>query len=182
MRWDRLFEDLDAQVESDVIRQREAEVADRTRHERAQIDIQSRLLASVGTSPVTVRFVSRSLTGVVRDVGPDWMLLETAGRRSALVATAAVASIVGAARGVVEPSVVARRFGLGSALRAVSRDRSAVELVAAGVPLVGTIDVVGSDHLEMAEHAPDMPRRARNVTAVHVVPFRAIEWVRRVRP
>ncbi len=182
MRWDRLFEDLDGQIESDVLREREAEVADRTRRERAQIDIQSRLLASVGAPPVTVRLANRTLTGVVRDVGPDWVLLETEGQRALLVVTAAVGSLVGVVRGAVQPSAVARRFGLGAALRAISRDRSVVELVAAATALVGTIDVVGSDHLEIAEHAPDLPRRARNVQAVHVVPFAAVETVRQVRP
>jgi hypothetical protein len=49
------------------------------------------------------------------------------------------------------------------------------------IRLVGTIDVVGSDHLELAEHASDVPRRAENVTAVHVVPFWALESVHPVR-
>lgn len=182
MRWERLFEDLDAQVESDAIRVREAEVADRTRHERAQIDVQSRLLASVGAGPIAIRLPGRSLHGVVQDVGPDWVLLEDESGASSLVATAAIRVVTGAAPGAVVPSAVARRFGLGSALRGISRNRSVVELVAEGVRLIGTIDVVGSDHLEMAEHAPDVPRRARNVSAMHVVPFWAFESAHRVRP
>jgi hypothetical protein len=181
MRWERLFEDLEAQVESEAIRVREAEVADRTRHERARIDLQSRLLAAVGGRPVTFRLPSAALDGVVQDVGPDWVLLETGSRRSSLVATPAIQMVTGLAAGAVVPSVVARRFGLGSALRGISRDRSAVELVTQGIRLVGTIDVVGSDHLEFAEHASDVPRRAANVTAVHVVPFWALESVHPVR-
>lgn len=182
MRWDRLFADLDAQLESEAIREREAEVADRTRHERAQIDMQAKLLASVGADPVTVRLAGRTVAGVVRDVGPDWLLLENDSGGSSLVATAAVRVITGVSPGAVLPSVVGRRFGLGLALRGISRDRSVVELVAEGLRLVGTIDVVGSDHVQLAEHAPDVPRRARDVTAVHVVPFWAFESVHLVRP
>lgn len=181
MRWEKLFEDLAAQAESQELRAREAEVADRTRYERGQIDVQARLLASVGAAPLTVRLASRSLAGTVRDVGPDWLLLESGSRASSLVATAAVRAVSGIAPGAVLPSVVARRFGLGSALRGISRDRSVVELVAQGLRLTGTIDVVGSDHVEVAEHAPDVPRRPGNVTARHLVPFWAFESVRHLR-
>lgn len=176
MRWERLFDDLDAQLASEALRERSAEVADRTRYERAQVDVQARLLGSVGGPPVTLRLAARSLVGTVREVGPDWVLLHTADV-SCLIPTAAVCTISGLAPGVVLPSAVARRFGLGSALRGISRDRSVVDLAAGGMRLTGTIDVVGADHVELAEHPPDLPRRARNVRAVHVVPFWAIESV-----
>ncbi len=182
MRWDKLFADLDAQAESEALREREAEVADRTRYERAQIDVQARLLACQAGPPVTVRFAGRSLTGVVRDVGADWVLLETGAQASVLVAMPAVRVIDGVAQGAVLPSAVAKRFGLGLALRGISRDRAVVEVVTDGMRLTGTIDVVGADHLEMAEHPPDLPRRARHVTAVRIVPFWALESVHHVRP
>lgn len=182
MRWDRLFEDLDAQLASEESRDRAAEVADRTRYERAQVDVQARLLRSVGTSPVTVRLAHRSLTGTVRDVGPDWVLLELVGDAPCLVPTAAVRTISGVAPGVVVPGTVARRFGLGSALRGISRDRSVVAVEAGGASVIGTIDVVGADHVELAEHPPDLPRRPRNVKAVYIVPFWAIESVQPLRP
>ena len=91
-------------------------------------------------------------------------------------------SVTGLAPGAVTPTALARRFGLGAALRAVSRDRATVALtdVDARV-IVGTIDVVGADHLEIAEHASDEVRRASNVVARHLVPFAAIESVRRLR-
>ncbi|EWT05515.1 hypothetical protein N864_03200 [Intrasporangium chromatireducens Q5-1] len=181
MRWDQLFEDLDAQLQAEGLRERDAEVADRTRHERAQIDVQARLLASVGAAPVAVHLPSGSLRGVIRDVGPDWVLVEGGPGASSLVVTAAIRAVTGMAPGAVVPSIVARRFGLGAALRGISRDRSVVELIAGRLRLVGTLDVVGSDHVEMAEHAPDVPRRARNVVALHVVPFSALEVVQRLR-
>lgn len=182
MRWDRLFDDLEAGFESDAARERAAEVADRTRRERAQIDLQSRLLASVGAGPVVARLPGRSLQGAVLDVGPDWLLLTSGVERSVLVVTSAVVSLSGLADGAAAPSVVAKRFGLGAALRAISRDRAPVEVAARGLRFVGTIDVVAADHLELAEHAPDVARRDRDVIALHVVPFAALESVHRVRP
>ena len=71
------------------------------------------------------------------------------------------------------PARTARRFGLGYALRALSRDRAtvAVSLVGGGPPLLGTIDAVGADHLDLAEHDEGVPRRRENVRAVATVPF-----------
>ena len=48
MRWERLFEELDARFDAEASLERDAEIADRTRRERAQIPLYSRLLANVG--------------------------------------------------------------------------------------------------------------------------------------
>ena len=63
----------------------------------------------------------------------------------------------------------------------MSRDRAVVEVADVdGRPATGTIDVVGADHLELAEHAPDEPRRAANVTGRLLVPFWSLGSVRRI--
>ena len=41
------------------------------------------------------------------------------------------------------------------------------------------IDAVGADHLDLAEHAPDEPRRPRHVLQTHVVPIGAVGSIRR---
>ena len=184
MRWDRLFDDLEGQVAGEELRSRAAEVADRVRRERAQLDLHTRLLAHVAGGAVGLRLSGREptmLSGRLVDVGPDWMLLEPATDREVLVALSAVRGVVGLGRGARTPSVVARRFGLGAALRALGRHRTAVELTDIdGHVVVGTIDAVGADHVELAEHAPDAPRRQANVTAQVVVPFPALGTVRRL--
>lgn len=180
MRWKRLFDDLEAQLTRDESRAQEAEIADRTRRERAAVDLHSRLLANLGAH-VTVRVPGRVLMGVLLDVGPDWLLLETRPDRPDLVALCAVRSVSGLGARAQAPSVVAKRFALGAALREVSRDRATVEVVDLdGRLTTGTIDVVGADHLELAEHASDAPRRAENVLGVHLVPFTALVTVRRL--
>ena len=65
MRWERLFDDLEAQLELDERREQEAEVADRTRRERAQVDLQARLLANVGVT------VSLRLPAPPGSTGPE---------------------------------------------------------------------------------------------------------------
>jgi hypothetical protein len=182
MRWDRLFDDLEAQLASDDAHDREAEIADRTRRERALLDLHARLLANIG-QVVGGQVAGQALTGRVTDVGPDWVLVQTSPGRPLLLRLGAVRSFSGLRRGAQTPSVVARRFTIGLALGAISRDRAPVEVRDIdGRPLVGTVDVVGADHLEIAEHAADEPRRAANVTAVSLVPFASLAWVRRVHP
>ena len=179
MRWDRLFEDLEARLALEHTRELDGEVADRTRHERAQLDLTTRLLANIGNAGVGFRLPSGRLWGRLVDVGPDWALLER-GERSTIVALSAVRGLTGLAPGARVPTLVARRFGLGVALRAVSRDRATVEVVDLdGSAHTGTIDIVGADHLELAEHPADATRRADQVLGRLVVPFSALGSVRR---
>ena len=180
MRWNLLFDDLEAQLDREERREREGEVADRTRRERAQLDLHSRLLANVDNPRVVLRLPSHPLSGRLVDVGPDWLLLE-ADRRSVIVALSALRAVGGLVPGARVPSVLARRFGLGAALRAVSGDRATVEVLDLdGGVATGTIDVVGADHVEVALHASDAFRRQANVVGRLVVPFWALATVRRL--
>ncbi|HET8987811.1 MAG TPA: hypothetical protein VFN43_04795 [Humibacillus sp.] len=182
MRWERLFDDLEAQLASDDAHDREAEIADRTRRERALIGLHAKLLANVG-SHLGWWIGGQALTARVVDVGPDWVLTEPAPARPVLLRLESVRSVSGLRHGAQAPSVVARRFTLGLALGAISRDRAPVGIRDIdGRMLVGTIDVVGADHVEVAEHPADEPRRPANVTAVSLVPFASLAWVRWVRP
>jgi hypothetical protein len=179
-RWDRLFEDLEAQVQADASRELRAEVADRTRRERALVGMPARLLGNAGRH-VVVRTPAGEHAGPIREVGADWLLLQPTAERLVLIPTSAVRSVTGLRAGSHEPSLVARSLGLGAALRAISRDRAAVELTDLdGHVLTGTLDAVGADHLELAEHPFDELRRPGNVRAVHLVPFDAVAAV--VRP
>jgi hypothetical protein len=186
MRWDRLFDDLEAQLGLENSRELAAEVADRTRRERALLNVHTRLLAQlepagVDVAPVGLVLPRREVTGRLVDVGPDWALVEPPARHPVIVALAAVRAVTGLRPGARTPSVVAKRFGLGAALRAVARDRAVIELMDVdGRAVTGTIDVVGADHLELAEHPPDEVRRAANVTGVLLDPFWSLGSVRRL--
>ena len=79
-------------------------------------------------------------------------------------------------RGDTTAAATTRRFGLGYALRALSRDRAtvAVHLLGHEAAIVGTIDGVGADHLDLAEHPEGTARRRENVTAVTTVATSAL--------
>ena len=75
------------------------------------------------------------------------------------------------------------RLDLRRALRGLARDRSAVQVVLDdGVVLAGTLDRVGADYVELAEHPADQPRRAEAVQGVRAVVHRAVAVVRTVPP
>ena len=193
MRWERLFDDLEAQLSSDVTRELVAEVADRTRRERALVGMHERFAAAADRAVVEIRVAGVGLLrGLVTGSGPDWVLLDhrveaalsvVSGTarvdRPMLVPTHAIRSVTGLG-GAEQTGAVAKAFGLGSALRAVSRDRAVVDVVDVdGAVVTGTIDSVGQDYLEVAEHSADLPRRAENVLAVRAIPFAGVAMVRR---
>ena len=86
---------------------------------------------------------------------------------------------LGARAAVGAGLATAKRFGLGYALRGLSRDRCVVSLADIGGSVAtGTIDAVGADALDLSEHPADVARRAENIVARRVIPFAAIVVVR----
>ena len=179
MRWEDLFADLEGELEALERAELAGEVADRTRREQARIGLGDRVRASQGAD-VTVRCLGgHVLTGRVRDSGPDWLLLvEQTGRRQLMVALPAVVTVTGLGAASDVPGrqgEVARRLDLRWALRGLTRSRTGVRLLLGDAStLTGTLDRVGSDHLELAEHPAGEPRRARDVRAVVMVPLAAL--------
>ena len=175
MRWEGLFDDLEGQLAAEERRERDDEVAERTRRERALVTLEARLAAAAGPG-IRLRLVDGTrVHGLLDDRGRDWVLVRQDSGRDALVPIASVVTLTALQRDVGDPGT-ARRFGLGYALRALARDRAtvAVTLAGGGPVLVGTIDAVGADHLDLAEHPEEVPRRRENVTAVTTVPFGAL--------
>ena len=83
MRWDRLFDDLQAQLDADGQRELDLEVSDRTRRERAQVGLHERLIAHKGMG-VELRLAAGVLvSGTVADAGSDWLLVHDRGDRGA---------------------------------------------------------------------------------------------------
>ena len=177
MRWEHLFDDLEAQLGAEERRERDSEVADRTRRERASVALLARFAASTG-APLRLRLLSGTqLRGELLDLGEDWLLLRLEAGGEALVPVPAVAGVGGLpVRSATTRT--ARRFALGYALRGLSRDRAQVAVTDSGGHVVtGTIDVVGADFLDLAEHALGEARRPENVVGRTTVPFSALHLV-----
>lgn len=181
MRWERLFADLEAVLAAEAARELDTEVADRSRRERALLGLHERLAAQPPDAPVTVRVAGvGQFDAQVSDVGADWVLLVRRAERRLLVGFPALRQVSGLVGRVTPQSMVAKAFGIGAALRAVSRDRAAVTVYDVdGGFVTGTIDAVGQDCLDIAEHPLDLPRRSEHVIDVRVVPFVALAAVQR---
>jgi hypothetical protein len=182
VRWERLFDDLEAQLDAAERDEFSTEVADRVRREAARLALLDRLRASCGVRlDITVQGAGQ-LSGTLARAGPGWLLLDVAAQPDALVAMDALVEVRGMSPGAREPAtagIVEARLDLGFVLRAVARDRSPVVVVARdGSRYSGTIDRVGADHLDLAEHPAGEPRRAGQVSGVRVLTFAGIAVVR----
>lgn len=183
MRWQRLFDDLEAQASALSDAERAAEVQDRTRFEVGRLGLIDRLRPALGDQLRLRCLGGVSVIGVLRRAHPEWLLLDESAGREVLVAGAAISSVAGLGRSSGAPdagSVVEARLGLRYALRTLARDRSGLRIhLADGSMLDATLDRVGADFVEVAVHAGGEARRRGEVREVLTVPTGAIVALRR---
>ena len=202
MRWDNLFDDLAGQLETGLDSEELTLRAEEERLQIGRLTLRGRLTSLAGARPASagaagagraVRIVLLSGdTLLLRPTafGRDWLaadLLDAPARRvQCVLPLAGIAAVVLAPPDVAESLVaesertarVSDRIGLPFVLRDLCRRRTTIDLSTPVGRLSGTIDRVGRDHLDLAVHEPGLPRRARNVSHVRVVPLQHIQLVR----
>ena len=182
MRWDRLFADLDAQLAAADAAELAGEVSDRTRREVARLHLADRARLAVGAQVSIGLGAAGTVTGRLERGGPGWWLLTGAAGIDQLVCTDAVTWVSGLPALAADPdeqSPVQARLGLSYALRGIARDRSPVTVVLRdGSTCAGTIDRVGADFVDLAEHPPGEPRRSGVVRSARTLALPAIAVVR----
>ncbi|MEO7720578.1 MAG: hypothetical protein ABIS08_01525 [Pseudolysinimonas sp.] len=197
MRWDNLFDDLESQLEQELGAEEGDLLAEEERLRLGRLTLRDRVIAMTRQgdgAPEQLRLALRdgsTVTVAVGSVGRDWLVGELIGARrgSCVVPLSAVAALLPTteqlARSVttepsVEPAVsLSARLGLAFVLRDLCRRRAPIDLNAAsGERLHGTIDRVGRDHLDLAEHEPGVPRRAASVGRIRILPFSEVLLVR----
>jgi hypothetical protein len=184
MRWDELFADLEGQLETAERAELEAEVADRTRGELARLRLVDRLRPAAGSAVVLTLAGAGIVRGRLLEVGSDWLLMAEDGAGQCGVPLGAVLAVSGLGVRSAMPGsegALASRLGLSLMLRRVARDRSAVRcLLRDGTTVSGTIDRVGSDFIEIAEHATGEFRRRGAVSAVRTITYGGLAVIRNV--
>ncbi|MHA7153655.1 hypothetical protein [Arthrobacter sp. TMN-50] len=179
MRWDALFEDLEAQFAAADLLAVESQIAEQSRLELAAVTVLDRLRGQMGAL-LRIRVRSGAVfNGSLRHVGSEWLVLET-GPGAALIPASALGTIEGMGRGrTAEHSAVTNRLGLGSVFRAFGRDRTllTIQLADMGARIDGMIDRVGKDFLEVASVPLGEQRRRGNVAGVVLIPFTGVEAV-----
>ncbi|HEU0256405.1 MAG TPA: hypothetical protein VFQ96_01045 [Microbacteriaceae bacterium] len=200
MRWERLFDDLEAQLAETVRAGDDENAREEVRWRAGSLTMRERLLACRAT-PAGVRLSGGDRLDVtIHTVGADWFagVADPAGRAAdVVVRTAAVSVLRGASsRGAArvppvpgrEPQpagsvggpaqvVSAPRVTLPMVLRDLCRRRAAVTVRGIDGVVHGTIDQVGLDHFDLAVHERGIPRRAANVTAVDILAIAGIMTV-----
>lgn len=188
VRWEQLFADLNSQFAELADGETLAELPDRQRTETGRLTIVQRCRGNIGAS-VRVRLRGGKVhSGELRDVGPDWILLDAGSSGELLIALSAVTTMEGlSARTGAQLSPVDGRFDLRLALRRIARDRAPVmvgvidgsaDRQAGGTDLAGTIDRIGADFIELAQHPVWEPRRGSSVNSMLLIPLAAIDSVR----
>lgn len=181
MRWQALFADLEGQLAAAEQAELAGEVAERSRREAALVQLVDRLSPAVGHELAVHVRGAGLLRGTLQDCGRDWLLLDERGTEL-LVPLAAVLGVTGAGARSADPAAggaVAARLDLRWALRGLARSRTGVVLVLDdGSQVTGTLDRVGADHLDVAEHGRGEARRAAAVRQVRLVPLAALSVVR----
>lgn len=202
MRWQRLFQDLEDQLE----RETDAELEDLARDEErlriARLSLAQRLRSLVSRSDSTrsderapqllsLRIGDKDVECSVRRVGRDWVLVEIANPSiyagSALVPLAAISSIrltgsvsdprtLGLLDGAA-PTSLSNDIGLAFVLRDLARRRLHVRVVGNSSELVGLIDRVGRDHIDVAMHGAGIARAETRAVTVCIVPQANIQMV-----
>ena len=179
MRWTYLFEDLESQAESLADAERDGEVAERARIEAGRLTLLDRLRGATG-HPISLRCAGIGpCSGVLERVGRDWLLIAEPTGAETLVPLHSVLGVGGLGRHSSAPESTIE-LGLRSVLRGITRDRAPVRLILTdGTPVDGTLDRVGADFVEVAEHPIGEPRRPGVVQGVRTVPLCGFGAVRR---
>ncbi|MEN2738015.1 hypothetical protein ABCS02_09505 [Microbacterium sp. X-17] len=189
MHGDRFFEDLEHQLDAEWEAERAALDSEAERVRISRLTLRDRLSALVGELPIGLDLVSgEPAQGRLWAVGADWAGMEGPRGSHLLVPLAAIRGIrlplpdlllSTRADAAAARRSVAERMGLGFVLRAVARRRLPVLVrLDRDREVTGTIDRAGADHLDLALHPGDAPRRAEEVSGFAIVPFAAIVAIR----
>jgi hypothetical protein len=197
VRWDRFFEDLEDQLDSEWEAERAALDSEAERLRLARMPLIQRLRALTADPAPTLSLAladGTTLSGRATAVGADWIGMALAETRAgaAVLPVDALAGIgmpqsdilrSARADAAAPPAGLAERMTLGFVLRGLARRRIPVTVhLRTGRTIAGTIDRALADHLDLAVHDPGQPRRADAVTAVRMIPFPALAWVRLESP
>jgi hypothetical protein len=182
-RWERLFADLEAQFAESELGELWSEVADRTRTELAKLRVADRLRAVAGRELAVWSAGGATARGTVRSSGPDWLLLADPNGAETVVALASVLKITGLGRRASVPGSEGRlagRLRLSYVLRGIARDRASVAVTLVdGSTLVGVVDRVGADHIDLRADHIDLSADHAELGGPATIPFGALALVRR---
>ena len=176
----RVFEELEAEFEAGLRREAEQETVAAVRAEVGATVLWEQLARRIG-GDATVLAGARAFRGVVVAGYPEFLVLRATDGAEHLIRYGPAVSIALPAEPPTlrpAPPAAARRYQFALALRELARRREPVRVeLADGARCDGTIEAVGSDYLELAEHDLGEARRRVAVRARRFVGFAALAAV-----
>jgi hypothetical protein len=175
----RVFEELEAEFEAGLRHEAEREAVAAIRAEVGATPLWAQLARRVGAEGV-VRAGARLLRGTLVASYPDFFVLEATDGAQHLVRAEAASLALPPGKATLQPLPAAtqRRYHFALALRELARRREPVRVeLADGSTAEGTIEAVGSDYLELAEHDVGEARREAVVRARRFTAFAAVAFV-----
>jgi hypothetical protein len=175
----RVFDQLEAEFEAGLRREAEQETVAALRAQVGATAMWERLARRTGADGV-VRAGRRLVRGAVLASYPDFFVLQGSDGAQHLVRFEATSIALPAEQGPPQPApgAAVRRYAFGLALRELARRREPVRLeLTDGTAIDGTVEAVGSDYLEMAEHDIGEARRETAVRARRFAAFTAVAFV-----
>jgi hypothetical protein len=176
----RVFEELEAEFEAGLRREAEQEAVSAVRAELGATVLWEQLARRIG-SEMVVLAGTRVFRGTAAASYPEFLVLHASDGSEHLILYGPSVSVALPAEEAglrPTPAGAERRYRLALALRELARRREPVKIeLADGTRVDGTIEAVGSDYLEIAEHDPGVARRRAAVRARRFVGFAAVAAV-----
>jgi hypothetical protein len=173
----RVFDELEAEFDAGLRREAEQESMAAVRAEVGTTVLWEQLARRIG-SEASVFAGTRAFRGQVVASYPEFLVLRADDGTEHLVRYGPAASVAMPAEPPAlrpAPATATRRYQFGLALRELARRREPVRVALVDATTCdGTIEAVGSDYLEVAEHDLGEPRRRVAVRARRFVGFAAV--------
>jgi hypothetical protein len=173
----RVFDELEAEFEAGLRREAEQEAVAAVRTELGATVLWEQLARRLGGETAVIAG-ARSFRGTAVASYPEFLVLRAADGAEHLIRYGAAVSVALPAEPPAlrpTPTAATRRYQLALALRELARRREPVKVELADLTRCdGTIEAVGSDYLEIAEHDLGEARRRVAVRARRFVGFEAV--------
>ncbi|KAB1641158.1 hypothetical protein [Gulosibacter chungangensis] len=195
MRWDELFDDLASQFDAGLEEERRRAAIDEERLRVNRLTLRDRLGALDQFLKPDERITLELHTGERVEIRPiefgaDWFGADLVGvvRRygACIVPIAGIGSVLLTGDQIARsleplperPGAVTGKLGLSIPLRDLARRRSHCEITTLNGTYYGTIDRVGRDHIDIAMHDIETPRRQSQIGTFRLVPLADLTLIR----
>ena len=173
----RVFDELEAEFDAGLRREAEQEAVAAVRAELGSTVLWEQLARRIGSDAVVLAG-ARTFRGATVASYPEFLVLRADDGAEHLIRYGPAVSVALPAEPPTlrpTPNPAARRYQFALALRELARRREPVRVeLADGTSCDGTIEAVGSDYLELAEHDLGEARRRLAVRARRFIGFAAV--------